>query len=95
MFGAARLRELDAATNLAALESQILRGVCCAEFAVLRDRTARLRSAAANMTGSLSFLVAGAALAGLLAPGRWRTLVRLAVPVLAGLRWWRSQRGRS
>jgi hypothetical protein len=93
MFAKARLRELDDTKRLVVLQSDIHRGLLQLESAAVRERLAGFLSARQKLAARGPLLIAGAAVAGVLAVRHWRTLARWAPSVLAAWRWWRALRG--
>jgi len=94
MFAEARLKELDEAKRLVVLQADVHRGLLQLESAVLREQLARLRSVGGTVTANRPLLIAGAAVAGLLAARHWRALARWVPSVLVAWRWWRRLRSR-
>jgi hypothetical protein len=95
MFAEPRLKELEDAKRLVLLQAEIHRGLLRLECQTLFDRFGRLSSAGVGAAASPPLVIAGTAVAGVLAVRYWRTLLKHAPAVLAAWRWWRSwQRGR-
>lgn len=92
MFAQARLRDLAAAKRLVVLQSDIYRGLVQVEGAALRERLAKVRTAREKVLANRPLLLAGAAVAGVLAVRHWRALARWAPSILTAWRWWKSLR---
>jgi hypothetical protein len=93
MFSQARLKELDDAKRLVVLQSDIHRGLLRLESAALCRRFTGLRAPPDELAANRPLILAGAAVAGVLAVRYWRTLARWAPSLLTVWRWWRSVRG--
>lgn len=92
MFAKGRLRELAEMRRLVVLQSEIHRGVLRLEGASLWERFAFLGPVSGKLRSHRALLVTGAALAGVLATRRWRSIAGWIPAGLTVWRWWRSFR---
>jgi hypothetical protein len=91
MLERAELKELAERRRLLVLEAELHRGLITAECESLR---ARLEAVRERTTAARPWLMAGGAIAGVLAFRRWRWIVRWVPAGLIVLRWLRTMKGR-
>lgn len=94
MFAKQQLNELAARRQLLLLEADLHRSVIGLERESLRARFASLNEARERVAAGGPWLVAGGAVAGLLAVRHWRKLARWIPTALTALRWAQSLKGR-
>lgn len=87
MFAKPQLNELAERRRLLVMEADLHRSLIGLEREGLRERLAGLQAAREKVASSSSWLIAGGAVAGLLAVRHWRKLARWLPAVLAALRW--------
>ena len=86
MFAKQRLNELAGRRRLLVIEADLHRSLIGLERESLRERLAGLRAARGKAAANRPLLIAGGAVAGLLAMRHWRKLARWIPPVFAALR---------
>lgn len=94
MFGAKELNELTERKRLLLLEAEVHRRVIALECESLKARLVVFQEARERVAGGGPWLMAGSAVAGLLAVRHWRTLLRWAPAGLSAIRWFKKLRPR-
>lgn len=94
MFAKQQLNELAERRELLLLEAELNRSVIGLECESLRARLADLQAARERVAAGGPWLVAGGAVAGLLAVRHWRKLAGWIPTALTALRWVQSLRGK-
>ncbi len=87
MAAGQRLKDLEEAKQLLVLQSELHRRLLRLEIDSLHDRFGGVAALGRGLRGNRPLLWGGAALAGILALRRWRTLLRWAPTAAAAGRW--------
>ena len=90
MFAQQQLNELAERRRLLVMEADLHRSLIGLERASLRERLASLQAAREKVATNRPLLIAGGAVAGLLAMRHWRKLARWVPAALSALRWVQS-----
>ena len=94
MFANQQLNELAERRRLLVMEADLHRSLIDLERASLRERLAGLQAARETVAAGKPFLIAGGAVAGLLAMRHWRKLAGWIPTALTALRWVQSLKGK-
>lgn len=90
MFAKQQLNELAERRRLLVMEADLHRSLIGLEREGLRERLAGLLAAREKVASNSPWLIAGSAVAGLVAVRHWRKLARLLPAALTALRWVRA-----
>ena len=94
MFAQRQLNELAERRRLLVMEADLHRSLISLERESLRARLTDLREAREKVASHSPLLIAGGAVAGLLAMRHWRKLARWLPAALTALRWAQSLKNR-
>lgn len=94
MFAKRQLNELAERRRLLVMEADLHRSFIGLERERLQERFAELRAAREKVASNSPWLIAGGAVASLLAMRHWRKLARWIPVALTALRWVRSMKSR-
>jgi hypothetical protein len=92
MFEKGQMNELAERRRLLVMEAELHRSLIGMECESLRERLAGLQAARKKVAASHPLMIAGGAVAGLLALRHWRKLASWGPTVFAGLRWMKAFR---
>lgn len=90
MFAKQQLNELAERRRLLVMEANLHRSLIGLEREGLRERIAGLHAARKKIASNSPLLIAGGAVAGLVAVRHWRKLARWIPTTLTALRWVQS-----